>query len=291
MQHFGLMSFNIDGYRADCAAERRWDNRAALCMSILQRYGPDLIGFQEVQEQNRPALEIELAEYVAEYGVKSCDQQDEHSKYNPIYWKKDRFDRIEGGAFYLSKTPERWSKSWDAEHVRSLTWVRLRCRQTGISFIHANTHLDHRGLQSRIESSELIVQRLMALHRVGNLPVLLSGDFNARAWSPSAENVYTYPPPVLPTYLPPGGTVHRVYTEHGFTDSYLEAGCRNQLAMNTYHDYFGDAFPPVALRIDWILYLNGEQKIQVQKYQLIRDASPPVHASDHYPIMALLAWC
>lgn len=290
MHTFKLMSFNIAGYEATSEAAQHWENREPLCVDILSRYGPDLIGFQEVQVQNRAALNKCLTSYACEYGAKTCYQADEEAVYNPIYWKPERFEMIDTGAFYLSKTPDRWSVAWDAMQVRSATWVRLRCLQSNITFIYMNVHLDHFGSQARIESSKLILHELTRLRQGANLPLVISGDFNARAWSPADENVYAYAPPISPHRLPTGTTVHQIYTDHNFKDAYLEAGYKNQLSMNTYHSYYGNAFPPVALRIDWILILSSEQRMQAQKYLLIRDAVPPIYPSDHYPIMAELAW-
>jgi endonuclease/exonuclease/phosphatase family metal-dependent hydrolase len=153
-----------------------------------------------------------------------------------------------------------------------------------------NVHLDHYGHQSRIESSRVIVCQAEQLRKQNYLPVIVAGDFNARAWTPYDEDVSKYPQPVLPQYLPVGNEVHQVFMEHNYKDIYLEAGNKDQLAMNTYHDYYGDTFPPVALRIDWILALDGYQGVKAVKYTLIRDAVPPIYASDHYPIMAELAW-
>lgn len=291
MYSFRLMSFNIGGFTEECSAAQHWDNRATVCVEIIRRYDPELMGLQEVQTQNRAMLDKQFTQYSFEYGVQTCHRTDENAMYNPIYWKSERFQKLDAGAFYLSETPDRWSKTWDAMHVRSATWVRLRCLKTGVTFIYANVHLDHRGSRARVESSRLIVRQLMLLRQAGNFPVIISGDFNERPWSPRNENVYDYAPPVSPQHLPAAGVVHRVYMEQNFKDAYLELGYNNQLAMNTYHDYYGDTFPPVALRIDWILTLNGEQQIQTQKYMVVHDASPPIFASDHYPIMAELVWC
>lgn len=290
MQPFNLMSFNIGGYSINCENMRDWDSRLTLCNAILLRYNADLIGFQEVQEQNRITLDEQLAQYKSEYGWKTISLDDNIAFYNPIYWKPQRFEKLDSGCFYLSQEPKKWSKAWDAMHVRGTTWVILRCLLTGAKFLFMNVHLDHYGYQSRIESSKVIVRQAEQLRQQNNLPVIVAGDFNARAWAPNDEDVSKYPPPVLPKYLPVGNAVHQVFIEQNYKDAYLEAGNKNQLAMNTYHDYYGDMFPPVALRIDWILTLDGYQHIQAEKYTLICDAAPPIYASDHYPIMAELLW-
>lgn len=284
------MTFNIGGYSTDCAKTQNWMDRGIVCIDILKRHNADLIGFQEVQSPNRTLFDEQLTDYAYEYGTITCQQTDPMGMYNPIYWKKGVFEKLDVGTFYLSKSPHQWSRSWDAMYVRSANWVLLRYLQTGVTFIYLNVHLDNRGAKSRIESSKLILRKIGQHQLLFKRPIIIAGDFNARAWSPPDENVNDYPTPVSPQHLPVGSDVHSFYMAHGFKDAYLEVGNCNQLDMNTYHDYYGDGFPPVALRIDWVLTLDGMQKIQTLNYTLIRDAIPPIYGSDHYPIMAELAF-
>ena len=112
------------------------------------------------------------------------------------------------------------------------------------------------------------------------------GDFNSRAWAPPSESPTEYPAPIIPEALPPGGEVHSIYVEHGFRDSYREAGFDNTLDMNTYHDYCGTQFPPVALRIDWILYRARGHDLTLRGFRTIRKEQAGRFPSDHYPIAA-----
>lgn len=276
-----VMSFNLAGCQEGVPAVRRWDVRAPVCIDIIRRCDPAIIGFQEIQPENRLTLEAGFPHYACEYGDLVLAER------NPIYWNSECFEKLAAGGFYLSLTPDQLSKSWDAVSVRGAVWVKLRSKQTNAELMCVNVHLDHRGCQARIESSQLIVEQIRQLRHT--LPVIVTGDFNSRAWAPASENVYDYPPPVMPNYLPEGGVVHRIYTERNFKDSYLEAGWNNHLAMNTYHDYAGDGFPPVALRLDWILLLNGVQHIRTLSHMIVYDAYPPIYASDHYPVLAELA--
>lgn len=276
-----VMSFNVAGCPESVPAVRRWDARSPICIDIIRRCDPALIGFQEMQPQNRLTLEASFPQYTCEYGGLVL------AEHNPVYWNSECFEKLAGGGFYLSQTPDRLSKSWDASSVRGAVWVKLRSKQTNTDVMCVNVHLDHRGGQARIESSHLIVEQIKELRQT--LPVIMTGDFNARAWAPADENVYDYPPPVMPEYLPEGGIVHGIYTGQNFKDAYLEAGWKNQLAMNTYHDYAGDDFPPVALRLDWILLLDSVQHIQTLSHMIVNDAYPPLFASDHYPVVAEVA--
>jgi len=274
------MSFNIAGYQEGVPAVQCWDVRVPVCVEIIRRCNPAIIGFQEIRPENRLTLEAGFPHYACEYGGLALADS------NPIYWNAECFERLAGGGFYLSLTPNQFSKSWDAVSVRGAVWVKLRSKQTNTDLMCVNVHLDHRGSQARIESSKLIVERIKQLRHM--LPVIVTGDFNSRAWAPASENVYDYPPPVIPDYLPEGGVVHRIYTEQNFKDTYLEAGWNNHLAVNTYHDYAGDDFPPVALRLDWILLLDDAQYIRTLSHMIVYDAYPPIYASDHYPVMTEL---
>jgi len=286
MNQFKILSFNIGGYQSVCQYSRHWNQRKKVCVAIIQKSSADIVGFQEVQMENRLTLDPFLSGYDSTYGLKTVGKKESEASYNPIYWKRSLFKKLDSGAFYLSRTPKVWSKSWDAKDVRSATWVRLLNPQTNSSLIYFNLHLDYRGSQSRVESSCLIISKLSILQEKNYDPIIVSGDFNERAWQPKDENIHAYPFPVLPEYLPLGTKVHDEFKKKGYKDAYIKAGNINRLDMNTYHDYYGIRFPPVALRIDWILTLDGQGSIQTRNYAVIKKVLPPVYASDHFPIMA-----
>src|SRR5690606_10315149 len=109
-----------------------------------------------------------------------------------LFFRTDRFEKIDGGHFWLSETPDvPGSKSWDSSLPRMATWVRLRDRQAAgetreLWFI--NTHFDHRGETARREAA-LIIRRW-----IENLPesaaVILTGDFNAVEGSHAYVNLF-----------------------------------------------------------------------------------------------------
>ena len=174
---------------------------------------------------------------------------------------------MDGGGFYLSDTPDQWSAGWGANLVRAANWVKLRCVQTGIVFIHLNTHLDHESELARVNGSRLILERLDLLHG-GTLPVIVTADFNAL----------------------PGSESHRAYLEHGYRDTFTENGARAM--VNTFHGFQGPAFEGAGVRIDWILVSDGAaQRFTTRSCEVIMDAGPPIYPSDHYPVLAELDLC
>ena len=66
------------------------------------------------------------------------------------------------------------SKGWDAQLNRICTWAVLRNKETGESYAHFNTHLDHVGAQARLNSVQIILDKIAEL----NLPTVCTGDFN-----------------------------------------------------------------------------------------------------------------
>lgn len=279
-----LLSFNIGGDTNSDNDKSIWSKRKFYLEKILLDNNPDIIGLQEVQKGNIKTLSKALKHYEYYHGLKNVYYTANKSYFNTIYWKKSIFEKIEQGAYYLSKTPSKWSKNWDATDVRSVTWVKLLHKTTGQIILHLNVHLDHRGKLSRLESSKLILNKLNKLIFKKNEIIIISGDFNERPWEPKYENVENYPPPVLPNYLPIGGKVYKYLLENNFVDSFIKAGNINKLDMNTYHDYHGDKFPPTALRIDWILYKAKPHIVITNKFSLLKNTNG--FASDHFPIMA-----
>ncbi|GAB4427223.1 MAG: hypothetical protein OHK0039_45480 [Bacteroidia bacterium] len=169
-----VMSFNIrlntpaDGYNA-------WPKRTYLVESMVRYHRADLLGVQEALEGQMQDLARMLPDF-ASAGV--ARDTGAWAEYSAIWYRRSRFDLLDSGTFWLSETPDSMSRGWDAALNRIATWVRLRDRASGKTFLYVNTHFDHRGETARQESARLILQQIAALNPTG-LPVILSGDFNA----------------------------------------------------------------------------------------------------------------
>ena len=102
-----------------------------------------------------------------------------------LYYKTSRFERLDGGHFWYSETPEvPGSKGWDAALPRMATWVKLRDRKAPSAppILFANTHFDHRGVDARLKSARLLRTRLAELG--AGCSIVLTGDFNVGEGSP-----------------------------------------------------------------------------------------------------------
>ena len=171
-----VMSFNIR-YGTAKDGENAWPYRRKMVFDVISKHRPDIVGMQEVLNGQRSELLGALPEYES-LGTGRFDGM-LRGEFSPIVYRKDRFEVLEDGQFWLSDTPDvPGSKSWGNAITRICTWARMRDRATGQSFYFYNTHLDHRSPPSQQRSAELIAQRI-ATHDHKDDPVILTGDFNA----------------------------------------------------------------------------------------------------------------
>lgn len=172
-----VMSFNIR-YGTARDGENRWEARREFLAETIRAFDPDLLGTQETLGFQRDFLG-EALEGMEGFGAGRDDGKEE-GEMAALFFRRERFEKLDGGHFWLSEEPERvGSRGWDAALPRIATWVLLRDRREGGvgEILFLNTHFDHRGSLARLESARLIRKRAEEL--AGGRPVVLTGDFNA----------------------------------------------------------------------------------------------------------------
>jgi len=261
-----VMTFNIRCGSAN-DGKNSWTHRKELAAKTIRDFHPDLLGMQEVLKFQADFLRAQLPEYDF-HGVGRTDGR-EGGEYSPVMWRKSRFERVDGGHFWLSETPDvPGSKSWDSSLPRMVSWVLLRDHQAGDrELVYANTHWDHRGPKARLESARLIRQR--AAEAPPDVPIILTGDFN------TTEDRAPY------ALLVRGkGATDNVQ----FLDVYRVVHPQvdpEEATFNRWH--------PVTQgkRIDWILCTPPLQPVWA-KINRVREGD--LFPSDHYPVEAVLRW-
>lgn len=152
-----------------------WKDRAPVVINLLRFHDFDLFGTQEGLANQLNDITAALPEY-ERYGVGRDDGR-EKGEHSAIFYKKDRFKLLQKGDFWLSETPDKPSLGWDAKCCfRICSWVYLLDRQSGKKFYFFNAHYDHEGVQARVESSKLILQKIRSI--AGGKPVIFTGDLN-----------------------------------------------------------------------------------------------------------------
>lgn len=272
MTLFRVMTFNINGASVDSEKpEQSWVNRAGTCARMIRRYSPDLIGMQEVEASNIEFCREHLPEYDYDLGIEY--DLAPYAAHSSILWKRERFKLLQSGKIWFSRTPDVPSSDWGVPYPMGATWVWLQETQSSAQLLHLNTHFEDGagGEQSRLESSKLIVERMIQL--APNIPIIATGDFNCNPWS----------------------AAYRTFMEAGFIDAYRAAGLADSIDSSTFHGYRGrDYFSlqwgsEMFWRVDWILARDGAQRLQTTSSVIVRDDESPIYPSDHYPVVSELA--
>src|SRR5687767_10854722 len=119
-----VMSFNIR-YGTAKDGPNHWNLRKDFVIETIKAFKPDLLGTQETEGFQRDYLAEKLPEYTT-IGV-GRDDGAEKGEMMAIYIRKERFDVIASGHFWLSETPDViGSKSWDTSLPRMVTWADLK---------------------------------------------------------------------------------------------------------------------------------------------------------------------
>ena len=147
---------------------------------MLDDVRPDVMGTQEFTYTYSRRLNKEFAERGEElpYAIEECSVEGEGKRgggWNAIIYRTDRFERLDGGTFWLSDTPDRPS-GFVTNHKRVCTWILLKEKDTGKTILVANTHLDHTDNDIRVKQITILKEQLAA--KIGDYPVFLTGDFN-----------------------------------------------------------------------------------------------------------------
>jgi len=173
-QELDVLSYNIR-YASPNDGPNLWKNRKGDMIETLSNINPDLLGLQEVLHIQL----LELTNGMKEYSYIGVGREDGKTKgeYSPILYRKDTFEVLDSGTFWLSDTPSQISVGWDAALERICSYARFLHRQSGNEFWMFNTHFDHIGVLARANAARLILEKINALN-TSSLPVVVTGDFN-----------------------------------------------------------------------------------------------------------------
>ncbi len=254
------MTFNI---RLDLPSDgaNAWPQRKELVFELIRREAPHLLGMQEVLLHQKRELEAALPDY-AMIGAGRDDGRDA-GEFSPLAWRRDRFELVRSGTFWLSPTPETPGKAWDAALPRIATWAVLRDRKSGETLRVLNTHFDHVGAVAKANSARLIGEWVKAGPDAG-LPAIVMGDFNS----------------------PTGSEPYRLLADTGATSL---SDARNLSASAPY----GPKGTFTGFRIDAdaaepIDHIFVSPRFQVTSHAVITQHWGGRLPSDHYPVLAEL---
>ncbi len=173
-QSLKVMTFNIR-LSLDSDRENSWINRKDDALKLMSYYHPDVIGVQEAVPQQMTDIKTGLKNY--DFVGVGRDDGANKGEYSAIFYDTEKLQVLQSGTFWLSETPEKPSKGWDAAYNRVCTYALFKTKKGGKKFWAFNVHFDHVGNVAREKSAQLILDKIKNLN-TKNLPVVLTGDFN-----------------------------------------------------------------------------------------------------------------
>ena len=254
-----IMSFNIRTSGMDKDTPNHWDNRKEAVLALIKDQMPDIMGVQEATFTNQWLWlkdKLKSAGYDG-YGLNRQTGKESGAGECPgILWNKNVIEKIEVGTFWLSETPDKPSKGWDANYYRTATWGLFKHIATGQIFFMVNTHLDHESTTAQIEGMKLIEQKLLEYE--WDYPLYLTGDFNVISTDKALDGVREF--------MRNARAYATVRDTNPTVNGFGNSSSRKQIDHIYYSDY-----------------------LKAVEYYTIMDAYEGVtYVSDHYPIYAIL---
>jgi endonuclease/exonuclease/phosphatase family metal-dependent hydrolase len=237
--------------------DNSWRYRKDVAASIIKANNVDIVGAQEVLHNQL----IDLKERLSEYNIIGVGREDgkEKGEYAAIFYKKDSFEEIKSGHFWISETPEiPGSKGWDAACERIATWAILKNIKTKKHIFILNTHLDHVGEIARKKGVVMILEKIEQLNN--DYPVVITGDFNS---TPETDAIKT------------------ILNSGKYEDSRLAAK-ETIRVEGTYHEY-GTILKENRDIIDFIIVSNS---VEVELYNVLQETLDGIYLSDHAPVIS-----
>lgn len=240
------MNTSSDGINA-------WPNRKENVKALIRFHEFDIVGVQEAFIGQLKDL-MEMPEFA--YTGHGRDDGKEAGEHSSIVYKKDRFKLLNSGDFWLSETPDKPGKGWDATCCNRISsWAKFKDLNTKKEFFFFNVHFDHQGVEARRQSGILMVKKIKEI--AGNSTVILTGDFNS---TPDTEQIKS-----IQTIL---------------SDSYAVTQQPPYGPEGTFNAFKFDA--PMKVRIDYIFV---SKNVEVLKYGVLTDSKDQRYPSDHQPVV------
>ena len=254
-----LMSYNI---RYDNPADgmNAWPQRKTAVAELLRQHAPDIFGIQEAL----PHQIGELSAALPDFGWLGLGRDaDGGGEGTPVFYRKDRFTLLRSATFWLSETPDKPSRGWDAALNRICSFGQFEDKSSRRRLWVINCHFDHAGPTARIESARLVLSRIETINRDGE-PLVLMGDFNTEPDSP----------PII------------LLKQH-LSDSRDSSCSRPSGPAGTFSGFA--VAGAVTRRIDY-LFTASRGPVEVLEHAVLDDANAGRYPSDHLPVLVRIRY-
>lgn len=248
-----VMSFNWRTATSDDPGETSWESRRPAVAAMLKEKSPVLMGCQECQPIQRQQMLSDDPRYLTIGG--DLGYPNDETECDVIFYMKDSVEVLAHGTFFLTDTPDVYSRLNQSNHYRVCTWGRMKMKADGKEFYHFNTHVDYLTAAQQPEMDALL-DKIKTIN-TDKLPMFLTADWNAEENSEIFDNIKNY----------------------GFQSARLEA-----VIGDSYRTFNGFGSGSQTLDHCWFLGFSG-----VSRFVTVREKYAGVpYISDHYPINIIL---
>ncbi len=259
-QTLRVATYNMrnDNNSEDSAHGNGWKQRYPMISALIQFHDFDIFGTQELLYHQIMDLHKDLPKYDY-YGI-GRDDGKQAGEFSEIFYKKDKFQMLGHGDFWLSETPEKPGLGWDATCCnRICSWVWLQDKKSKKKFYVFNAHYDYQKDLARNESSKLILKEIKRI--AGSQPVIFMGDMNG-----SNETQW---------YKTIAGSGILVDTYNKVANPYANNGSFN-------------GFGKTVKSNEVIDHIFVTRQFKVQKWGILTDTYHGRYPSDHFPVLAVI---
>ena len=166
-----VMTFNVRCFGLENLPRKAREYSVA---ETIRKGMPDSFGVQEATPTWMKYLNEEIGDKYAYVGVGRSNGKNS-GEYSAVFYLKDKYELVDSDTFWISETPEKPSKGWDANIKRICTWAVLENKETGEKYVHINSHFDHKGEEARKNSVNMILDKAKEYK---DFPVVFTADMN-----------------------------------------------------------------------------------------------------------------
>lgn len=163
-----------------------WERRKGPLDLAFKTINADVIGFQEMESFARGSgggtnLTLDwLLDNNPDYRAAAVGDPAVFPATQPILYRADRLSVQDQGWFFFSDTPDViYSRTFNGSFPAFTSWAQFADNQTGAVFRVVNLHTDFGSLSNRIQSIELVAERVRPWIAAGET-LFVIGDFNGR---------------------------------------------------------------------------------------------------------------
>ena len=165
---------------------RSWEFRKTLILEMIKKLNLDILNLQEVSIEQfkffkENLKDFDMVGYAAFTGhaLNEIAPDEYVGEIVPILYNKKTVECIDSKVFWLSQTPGELSKGWDASRSRILTAAAFRIKQDGVKIVVGNTHYDHLGDNTLVNSGIVEAEQLEKYKEFHNASdIIYTGDRN-----------------------------------------------------------------------------------------------------------------